>query len=100
MENPMVDVNATSPRKLKLSRLPDRMSAKIHVKVPPDLKQQLLAYAELYRETYGEEETIEALVPYMLSAFLRGDRALPLRTRRPRPPRRTTRTPTGTPSAT
>ena len=96
----MVDDDASATRKLKLARLPDRVLAKIRVTVPADLKQQLLAYAELYRETYGEEETVEALVPYMLSAFLRGDRALRLRTRRPRRPRRTTRTPPGAHSAT
>lgn len=96
----MVDGNASPPRKLKLARLPDRMPAKILVTVPPDLKQELLAYAELYWETYGEEESVEALVPYMLSAFLRGDRALRLRTRRPRRARRMARTPTGASSAT
>jgi len=45
----MVDVDASSTRKLKLARLPDRISARIVVTVPADLKQLLLAYAELYR---------------------------------------------------
>ncbi len=44
---------------LKLPRLPDRMPAKILVTVPPDLKRQLAAYVELYREVYGEEESVE-----------------------------------------
>ncbi len=31
--------------------------------------------AELYRETYGEAESIPTLVPFMLQTFLDGDRA-------------------------
>jgi len=29
----------------------------------------------LYRETYGEAETVETLVPFMLASFLDRDRA-------------------------
>lgn len=32
------------------------------------------AYAELYRETYGEAEPVAALMPYMLESFFAADR--------------------------
>lgn len=78
--------------KLKLSRLPDRVPAKILVTLPPELKRQLAAYAELYRETYGEEECIETLIPFMLGAFLASDRVLGRRLRKPRARRQAGRT--------
>jgi len=34
----------------------------------------LTDYAEIYRQQYGQKEPIEALVPYMLEAFLNADR--------------------------
>ena len=39
---------------LKLAKLPDRTPVKIRITVSPDLNKALHAYAELYRETYGE----------------------------------------------
>lgn len=69
---------------LKLQRLPDRAPAKLLVTVPAELKRLLVAYAELYRETYGEEENLEVLIPFMLEAFLRSDPELRRRMRRPR----------------
>jgi hypothetical protein len=30
--------------------------------------------AEIYRETYGEAETVAELIPFMLGAFLESDR--------------------------
>ena len=60
---------------LKLGRLPDRTPVKITIAVPPDLNRSLGAYAELYRETYGETEPVQELIPAMLAAFLEGDRA-------------------------
>ena len=59
---------------LKLARLPDRTPVKITVTVMPDLNNALQAYAELYREAYGQSETVAELIPYMLLAFLDGDR--------------------------
>ena len=47
---------------------------KITVTVMPDLINALQAYAELYREAYGQSETVAELIPYMLQAFLDGDR--------------------------
>jgi hypothetical protein len=60
---------------LKLGRLPDRVPVKYTFAAPPDLNRALLLYSELYKESYGEEETIPTLVPFMLQAFLDGDRA-------------------------
>jgi len=59
---------------LKLARLPDRKPAKITITVKPELKHALQAYADAYREAYGEEETVVDLIPYMIEAFLSADR--------------------------
>ncbi|MDE2184547.1 MAG: DUF2274 domain-containing protein [Alphaproteobacteria bacterium] len=60
---------------LKLSKLPDRNSVKITIIVRPDLHAALQAYAALYRESYGEDETVAELIPYMLQTFLESDRS-------------------------
>ena len=59
---------------LKLARLPDRVPIKYTFAASPDLNRCLALYAELYRETYGEDEPIPVLVPFMLQAFLDSDR--------------------------
>ncbi|ESX29344.1 MULTISPECIES: DUF2274 domain-containing protein [Mesorhizobium] len=60
---------------LKLGKLPDRTPSKITITVAADLSQALNDYAALYRETYGESETVAELIPFMLVGFLEGDRA-------------------------
>lgn len=72
---------------LKLSKLPDRAPVKITISVAPELNRALQAYAELYRETYGEAEPVAALIPYMLESFLAADRGF-AKARRGRPSRR------------
>ena len=59
---------------LKLRRLPDRVPVKLTITVEPDLHKALQTYAELYRDTYGEAELVQTLIPYMLRDFLEGDR--------------------------
>jgi hypothetical protein len=59
---------------LKLGKLPDRTPAKITIIVSPDLHRALLEYAGAYRATYGEAESVSELIPFMLTAFLEGDR--------------------------
>jgi hypothetical protein len=59
---------------LKLSKLPDRVPVKMTFTAPPDLAQALREYAAVYRATYGEAETVEELIPFMLASFLEGDR--------------------------
>ena len=60
---------------LKLGKLPTRSPSKITITVSSDLSQALDDYAVLYRQTYGESETVAELIPYMLAGFLEGDRA-------------------------
>jgi hypothetical protein len=60
---------------LKLAKLPDRTPVKITFTASPDLNQALHAYAELYRETYGEAEPLPELIPHMLERFIRSDPA-------------------------
>jgi hypothetical protein len=59
---------------LKLAKLPDRNPVKITITVRPELNAVLRAYAEFYRKSYGEEETVAELIPYMLQTFLESDR--------------------------
>ncbi|MBU6297207.1 MAG: DUF2274 domain-containing protein [Alphaproteobacteria bacterium] len=59
---------------LKLAKLPDRTPVKIAITVQPELNAALRQYAEVYRTTYGEAESISELIPFMLDAFLASDR--------------------------
>lgn len=59
---------------LKLPKLPDRAPVKVAIMVDPALHAMLQAYANLYRETYGSEEPLTELIPYMLKRFLESDR--------------------------
>ena len=58
---------------LKLGPLPDRLPSKLTITLPPDLKRALDDYATLYERSYGAEEQVADLVPYMLEAFLKAD---------------------------
>lgn len=58
---------------LKLGQLPDRIPVKLTVTISPELKKALDHYVALYARTYGAEEPISELVPFMLEAFLNGD---------------------------
>jgi hypothetical protein len=60
---------------LRLRKLPDRTPVKITISISPDLSQALGAYAEIYRDTYGEAEPVQELIPAMLASFLDSDRA-------------------------
>lgn len=59
---------------LKLSRLPDRTPIKLQIVITPDLNGLLADYADAYSERYGQAEAVVDLIPYMLQAFLEGDR--------------------------
>src|SRR5262249_10082219 len=54
---------------LKLPKLPDRTPVKITIVVSPQLNQALSQYADMYRATYGETESVAELIPFMLGAF-------------------------------
>lgn len=60
---------------LKLAKLPDRRSVKVTVTLSPDLDKALKAYADVYRQSYGDEEEVSTLIPYMLEQYLASDRA-------------------------
>lgn len=51
------------------------------IAVAPELNQALTEYAELYRETYGEAEPVQELIPAMLTSFLESDKAFARRRR-------------------
>ena len=66
---------------LRLGKLPDRTPVKITINVSPELNQALADYAELYRETYGQQEPVQELIPAILAGFLEADRAFARRRR-------------------
>ena len=59
---------------LKLPQLPDRVPVRIVIHVSPEQNRALTAYAAAYRQAYGREESVADLIPFMLDAFLAGDR--------------------------
>jgi hypothetical protein len=59
---------------LKLAKLPDRTPVKITVNVPPELNKALQTYANIYKDTYGQEESVPELIPFILEDYLRSDR--------------------------
>ena len=58
---------------LKLDKLPDREAVKITFTADADLKSALNDYAEIYRRTYGNKESVADLIPFMLDAFINAD---------------------------
>jgi len=58
---------------LKLDKLPDREAAKITFTASPEIKAALSDYAEIYRRTYGQKESVAGLIPFMLEAFMSAD---------------------------
>ncbi|MBS4047025.1 DUF2274 domain-containing protein [Ferrovibrio sp.] len=67
---------------LKLPKLPDRTPVKISISLHPDLNRRLQVYADFYKETYGEAESLTELIPYMLEEFLKADKAFSARARK------------------
>ncbi len=59
---------------LKLAKLPDRKPVRITITASADLNGALQAYADAYRQTYGESESVSELIPYMVEQFLSTDR--------------------------
>lgn len=64
---------------LRLPKLPDRNPVKLPISLTPDLHQALTEYAALYAETYGQAESVQDLIPFMLQGFLDSDRAFKTR---------------------
>lgn len=65
---------AQNRRKLRLGPLPRTDSTKITFACPANLKADLDRYAALHGQTYGETVDAAALIPFMLEAFMAGDR--------------------------
>jgi hypothetical protein len=59
---------------IKLAKLADRNPVKLTLVLAPHLAADLRAYAELYREQYGNEEPLTELAPAMLAAFMESDK--------------------------
>jgi hypothetical protein len=59
---------------LKLGPLPKQSTAKVTIELMEPLKEELDAYAAEHSRLYEPVET-KALIPHMLEAFLRADRA-------------------------
>ena len=58
---------------LKLAQLPDRIPVKLTITLQPDVKKALEDYAAMYSRTYGADEPVAELVPFMLESFLKAD---------------------------
>ena len=58
---------------LKLDKLPDREAIKISFTASAELKAALNDYAEIYRRSYGQKESVADLIPFMLEAFINAD---------------------------
>jgi hypothetical protein len=59
---------------LKLPRLPDRTPVKLAISISPELRHALDDYAEAYKATYGRDESVIDLIPFMLAGFIESDR--------------------------
>jgi len=59
---------------LKLGRLPDRTPVKLTITLGAEVHQLLKDYAEAYQAAYGTAEQVVDLIPFMLEAFIQGDK--------------------------
>ncbi|WP_315730708.1 MULTISPECIES: DUF2274 domain-containing protein [unclassified Bradyrhizobium] len=58
---------------MKLAKLPDRTPVKMNVVLAQSLAQRLREYAAFYPESYGNNEEVAELIPFIPEAFLEGD---------------------------
>jgi hypothetical protein len=65
----------STTKKLRLGPLPKTESVKLTFTCPAGLKADLDRYAVLHAQTYGEKVDGVTLIPYMLEAFMVGDRS-------------------------
>ena len=64
----------STTKKLRLGPLPKTESVKLTFTCPASLKADLDRYAALHAQAYGEAVDATTLIPYMLEAFMTGDR--------------------------
>lgn len=60
--------------RIKLAKLPERTPVRLTLTIQPELHRTLEAYAAAYNEAYGEAEKVTDLIPFMLEAYLAGDK--------------------------
>lgn len=60
---------------LKLSKLPKRTPVKVNIVLNPETHDAMIDYARVYEDAYGSKESIEELIPYMITGFLDNDHA-------------------------
>ena len=60
--------------KLKLSAIPDDRPVKLTVELPAAVHRDLVAYAEVFAQEYGQTVEPIKLVPSMLARFMSTDR--------------------------
>ena len=58
---------------IKLAKLPKRAQVKLSINLPPKVHDSLTDYATIYQQQYGEAETIQNLIPFIIAAFLEAD---------------------------
>jgi hypothetical protein len=63
-----------STSKLRLGPLPKTETVKVTIALTTALKADLVRYAALHAQTYGEPIDAMTLVPHMLEAFMARDR--------------------------
>ncbi len=61
--------------RLRLSKLPERTPVRLTIVLDPASHALLQEYATLYSATYGQEETLTELIPFMLRSFIEADKA-------------------------
>jgi hypothetical protein len=61
--------------KLRLGPLPRTETIKVSIALNFELKERLERYAKAHGEAYGQAVTAAELIPHILEAYLRGDRA-------------------------
>lgn len=64
----------STTKKLRLGPLPKTENVKLSFACPASLKADLDRYAALHAQAYGEVVDAVTLIPYMLEAFIAGDR--------------------------
>lgn len=67
---------------LKLAKLPDRTPVKLTITLGAELHQTLKEYASAYQRAYGTDEQVVDLIPFMLEAFMAGDKGFSRASRR------------------
>ena len=60
---------------MKLSPLPRQESARLSITLPKPLIEALELYTSDFKECFGCEADVASLVPQMLEAFIRSDKA-------------------------